>query len=135
VVDGIPRVKPATGLWIQNSGQNLDYTIPINGLDLGDPAKNVKAMANSYNVPSELIERAFTIAMNNASPLPVIPVTLTAAGPYQQTLTDKGTSFTYRAIAAKPAEFDKIWDEGIADWLASGAQVILDERRAKYIEP
>ncbi|MDR3248901.1 MAG: sugar ABC transporter substrate-binding protein, partial [Treponema sp.] len=36
VVNGIPQIKAGAGLWIQNSDQNLDYTLTINGLDLGD---------------------------------------------------------------------------------------------------
>jgi hypothetical protein len=31
-----------------------------------------------------------------------------------------------------PAQFDTLWSDLINDWLASGAQAVIDERRAKY---
>jgi putative aldouronate transport system substrate-binding protein len=39
------------------------------------------------------------------------------------------------AITCPAAQFDRVWDAGIADWLASGAQAILNERAAKYAAP
>jgi putative aldouronate transport system substrate-binding protein len=39
------------------------------------------------------------------------------------------------AVTAPPAQFDRVWDAGIANWLQSGGQVIKDERAAKYIAP
>jgi putative aldouronate transport system substrate-binding protein len=135
VVDGIPKIKAAGGLWIQNSAQNIDYTIIMNGLDLGDPEKTARGLANAYPWPAEYITAAYNTAMANARPGPVIPVTLTAAGPVQQTLVDKSVSLSSEAVTANPAGFDRVWEAGITDWLASGAQTVIDERRAKYFEP
>jgi putative aldouronate transport system substrate-binding protein len=39
------------------------------------------------------------------------------------------------SITCAPADFDRVWDAGIANWLASGAEVIRAERAEKYIEP
>ena len=36
------------------------------------------------------------------------------------------------ALAAKPADFDKVWDQGIADYLSAGGQAIMDERTEKF---
>jgi putative aldouronate transport system substrate-binding protein len=135
IVDGIPKIKAGTGLWIQNSPQNIDYTIPINGLDLGDPDKNARALVNSYVADPQLIIDAYNYSMANSRALPVVPVVLTAAGPYTETLGSKSDQILVNSIMTSPANFDKTWDEGIADWLASGAQLILDERKAKYIAP
>jgi len=135
MVDGIPKVKPAPGLWIQNSPQNIDYTIPINGLELGDPSKNLQAMANSYNVAPQLIYDAYENSMRDARPLPVIPVTLTEIGPVQQTLRDLGIQLMAQSITANPAQFDRVWDDGIKNWLASGAEKVRAERAAKYVAP
>ncbi|GHV87854.1 hypothetical protein AGMMS50267_02140 [Spirochaetia bacterium] len=135
VIDGVPKIKAAGGLWIQNSAQNIDYTIIMNGLDLGDPELTARALANAYPWPAEYITNAYTMAMTNAKPGPVIPVALSAAGPVTQTLVDKGTVLVTSSITAKPADFDKVWDTGLKDWLASGAQAVIDERAAKYFEP
>jgi putative aldouronate transport system substrate-binding protein len=134
IVSGVPKLKPAAGLWIQNSPQNLDYTISVNGLDVGDPELNIKVLANSYTVPAHLIIDAYNMATKNTWNIPVIPVTLSAAGPYAATLADKGNQLITEAITCAPGQFDRVWDAGIADWMASGGQVILEERKAKYIE-
>ncbi|MDR0447187.1 MAG: extracellular solute-binding protein [Treponema sp.] len=135
MVGGIPRVKPAPGLWIQNSPQNIDYTIPINGLELGDPAKNMQALANSYNVDPKFIIDAYELCLRNARPLPVIPVTLTAAGPVQQTLLDMGDQLMAESITCPPGQFDRVWDDAIRNWLAAGAETVRAERAAKFIQP
>jgi putative aldouronate transport system substrate-binding protein len=135
VVDGIPKLKVAPSLWIQNSPQNIDYTIHMIGLDLLDPEKTIRGVANAYPWPEERIAAAYQTAMTNAKPGPVIPATLSAAGPYSQTLVDKGNIIFATSVTANPADFDRVWDAGVADWLASGAQIVLDERRAKYFEP
>ncbi|MDR3114231.1 MAG: extracellular solute-binding protein [Treponema sp.] len=135
IVDGIPKIKNGEGLWIQNSAQNIDYTIIMNGLDLGDPDLTARALANAYPWPADVIANAYTISMRNAKPGPIIPVTLSAAGPVTQTLVDKGNSLLIGAVTTSPGNFDKVWDEGIADWLASGAEAVRQERTEKYFQP
>ena len=117
-----------------NAGQNIDYTIMINGLDVGDESKNAQALANSYAVEPELIIKAYEDATRNGRPAIVIPVTLSAAGPYTQTLTDKGNEFMAQAVTAAPENFDSVWEAGIAEWRANGADEIIAERQAKYTE-
>jgi putative aldouronate transport system substrate-binding protein len=132
LVDGIPQIKNATGLWIQNSPQNIDYTLPMNGLDLGNEELNIRALANGYPWPADIIRNAYDMAMHNARPSPVISVALSAAGPVSQVLSDKANQILTEAIRCTPAEFDRVWEAGIRDWLVSGAQAVVDERRAKY---
>jgi putative aldouronate transport system substrate-binding protein len=57
------------------------------------------------------------------------------AGPYTRTLQDKGDVLMAEAVTCPPPQFDRVWDAGAADWLASGAQIIRDERTAQYIAP
>lgn len=135
MVDGIPKIKSATGLWIQNSAQNIDYTFIMNGLDLGTTEMNIRALANAYPWPEAVIANAYTIAMTNAKPGPVVPVSLSAAGPVTQTLTDKGNTIFSESVTTSVNNFDLVWDAGIKDWLDSGAKAVVDERAAKYIEP
>ncbi len=136
LVDGLPKIIPASDpRYIMNSNQNIDYTIIMNGLFLGDEATTIKALANGYTVAPSLITAAYENAMRDAKSNPVVPATLSAAGPYSQTLIDKGLVLMAESVTAKPADFDKVWDAAIADWLASGAQEIIDERAAKYIAP
>lgn len=134
MVDGVPKIIAATNEKIMNSGQNLDYTFVINGLDVGDPSKQAQALAQSYTVEPQLVMDAYNNAMANGRPSIVVPVVLSASGPYTQTLTDKGNELMANAVTCSPEEFDQVWQAGIDDWLASGAQEIIDERAAKYID-
>jgi len=133
IVNGIPKIKAGPGLWVQNSPQNLDYTINVNGLELGDPEMNIRALAAGYLWPYEIIRNAWEIAITNAAPLPVVPVTLSAAGPFSQTLLDKNKALLAELMICNSRDFDRIWDAGIAEWMTSGARIILEERAAKYI--
>jgi putative aldouronate transport system substrate-binding protein len=135
IVDGVPKIKTVTGPWIQNSGGNLDYTLCINGYDMRDPALTAKVLANSYPVPPEHIVEAYRITALNAKPGPTSMATLTVAGPLTQTLVDQSTVIYVQSITASPTNFDRVYDTGINDWLRTGAQAVLDERRAKYIAP
>jgi putative aldouronate transport system substrate-binding protein len=45
-----------------------------------------------------------------------------------QTLIDKGNVMLTEAVIARPEDFDRIWETRLKDWLASGAQAVIDER-------
>ena len=132
MIDGVPKIKPAQGLWIQNSAGNGDYAFNLNGYDMQDPELNAKVLANSYSWPSEMITEAYRISSTNANPGPFVSAKLLEATPVQQTLTDKASVLYTEAVVAKPEEFDRVWDNGVKDWLLSGAQAVVDERREKY---
>lgn len=136
MVDGIPKLMTAEGEKIMNSAQNIDYTFVINGLDTGDPDTYAQALANSYAVDPKLIEDAYAYSMQDGRPSIVVPgVNILSAGPVNETLIDKGKTLMAQSITAKPEDFDKVWDDLIADWLASGAQDVINERAEKYYEP
>ncbi|MDR2478045.1 MAG: extracellular solute-binding protein [Treponema sp.] len=138
LVDGVPKINPAApDGWIQNSAQNIDYTPIMNGLFLKTEEESIRALAAGYPWPAEMVMAAFNISMNNAKPGPVITTSapLKAAGPLNQTLVDKSNTFIVQAIIAPAANFDRVYDEGIADWLSSGAREVRDERREKYVNP
>jgi putative aldouronate transport system substrate-binding protein len=135
MVDGLPKMKATDGEKIMNSSNNIDYTIMINGLDVGDDSKLAQAIAQSYSVDSQYTINAYDMAMKDCRQPIIIPVTLSAAGPVSQTLIDKGEEFLAQAVSCKPDKFDKIWDDGIKEWLSVGAQDVIDERAEKYIEP
>jgi putative aldouronate transport system substrate-binding protein len=135
IVNGAPKVVAATGKWTQNSAGNGDYAFVLNGYDMGDPDLSLRVLANSYAWPPEIIMEAYRISSTNATPGPFIPVKLVEAMPYHQTLIDKAEVIYTSSVTAPAQNFDRVWDDGIKDWLASGAQAIIDERRAKYRQP
>jgi len=135
IVNGVPKVIPATGQWIQNSGGNGDYAFVLNGYDMGDADLNIRVLANSYSWPPEVIMEAYRISSTNANPGPFVPAKLLAATPYHETLISKSEILYATSVRASPGRFDTVWDEGIKEWLTSGAQAIIDERREQYMAP
>jgi len=56
------------------------------------------------------------------------------AGPFSQTLIDKHNALLAELMICNPRDFDRIWDTSIAEWMASGARIVVDERAAKYAD-
>ncbi|MDR1469989.1 MAG: extracellular solute-binding protein [Spirochaetaceae bacterium] len=138
IVDGVLKLNPNAGDgWIQNSAQNIDYTVMMNGLFLGSQEENIKALAAGYTWPADVIVNAYTLAMANARPaLVVSPKSpLVAEGPVGETLASKSTEVYAQSIQAKPADFDRVYDAQVKEWLDKGAQAIIDERAEKYQAP
>jgi len=138
LVDGIPKLNPmASDGWIQNSAQNVDYTPIMNGLFLKTQEESIRALAFAYPWPADMIMGAYNVAISNAKPSPVVVPSspLVVAGPLNQTLQDKSRAFVVQTIIAPSANFDRVWDSNIADWLASGADAIRQERAEKFVAP
>ena len=132
--DGSVRLIAATGDKILNSPNNIDYTITINGLDLGDTDLNVKSIALGYaGVDKRLIEKAYTLTMKDPSFGRKVNFgevkSEEGMGP---ALREKRDNFLVKAVVAKPDQFDSVFDAGMKDYLNSGGQAIIDERKALY---
>jgi putative aldouronate transport system substrate-binding protein len=131
-VNGVELPQGATGPWIQNSSINIDYTMSINGYIVPTDQFGL-VLAGSYpGIPPEDINQAFKVATTNAEVEPYVATTILSLAPVRQVLVDKEKTLSVNLICAKPGEFDKVWDEGIRDWLSSGAQAVIDEQKAKY---
>ena len=134
LADGTIKTVAATGAKIMNSPNNIDYTITINGLDLGDPDLNIKSVALGYGgVDKRFIERAYRITNNDARYDQNINVgEIKSEAGMSTVLKEKRDNLLIQAIVAKPEDFDAVWDSGFADYLRSGGQAIINERREKY---
>jgi putative aldouronate transport system substrate-binding protein len=138
LVDGVPKINPAApDGWIQNSGQNVDYTPIMNGLFLKTEEESIRAIAAGYPWPSEMVMQAYNVAMSNARPGPVIATSspLTVAGPLNQTLQDKAKALIIEVIRAPASSFSRVYEDALADWLASGAEDVRQERAEKFVAP
>jgi len=134
IVNGVPSIngRPAGDPWFQNSAQNIDYTMPMNGVEMGSQELNSRVLALSYgSVPPQVIVDAYAISTRNARAAVVRQVT-TTVNQYAQTLQDKSNALAAQAITAPTANFDRVWDAGLADWLASGAQEVINERASLW---
>lgn len=132
--EGYVEVLPATGDWIMNSPQNIDYTITINGLDLGDEAKTIGSLSLGYpGVSAETIATAYEMSINDGLINQNVNVgEIESEAGMGPALSEKRDVLLAQAIVADPAEFDAVFDSGLDDYLASGGQAIIDERTAKW---
>ena len=134
LVNGIPNIqgRPAGDEWFQNSAQNIDMTMPMNGVELGSTEMNARVLALGYgSIPSEVIVEAYATSVRGARAAAVYQAT-TTVNQYEAVLQQKAGDLLAQAIRARPADFDRIWDEGIADWLSSGGQEVINERSSLY---
>jgi putative aldouronate transport system substrate-binding protein len=102
----------------------------MNGVEMGSQELNARVLALGYGeTPAEVIVNAYAISTRNARAAAVFQATTSQDGIYGQTLQDKADALLAQSIArTAPADFDRVWDAGIQDWLQSGGQQVYDER-------
>jgi len=137
IVNGVPRTltTEAGHEWFQNSSNNIDYTMQMNGVELLDPELNARVLAFGYgNIPFEVIVNAISISTANgwAPPVSSYAALTKKDGIYAQTMRDKADALLVQAITAKTQDFDRVWDAGMRDYLASGGQEVMDERASLW---
>lgn len=132
--DGAAEIIAATGDDIQNSGFNIDYTITCNGLHLTDEEMTIKSTAHSYSgIDTELIETANTICNTDIRANKNVNVGAIVSEEGMGTaLSSKRDIILDTAVTASVDSFEQVWDDGMADYLSSGGQAIMDERAEKW---
>ncbi|MCR4637045.1 MAG: extracellular solute-binding protein [Butyrivibrio sp.] len=132
--NGAIQIQAATGDAIQNSGMNIDYTITCNGLHLVDPEITELSLAYSYaGVDPELILKADEIAKTDTRELGNVQVgAIESEAGFGEALSSKRDQVYDKALSASTADFDSVWDAGMQDYLASGGQQIMDERKTAW---
>ena len=132
--NGAIQIQAATGDAIQNSGMNIDYTITCNGLHLVDPEITELSLAYSYaGVDPELILKADEIAKTDTRELGNVQVgAIESEAGFGEALSSKRDQVYDKALSASTADFDSVWDAGMQDYLASGGQTIMDERKTAW---
>jgi len=133
IVNGVPQIIASTDpRWIQNSTQNIDFTMPINGVWLGSDELNSRVLALSYQgTPAETIVNAYNISVKDAR-APIVHGGVLKVTQYNQVLADKADALLAQAIRAPTANFDRIWDDGYRDYLSSGATEVINERTSLW---
>jgi putative aldouronate transport system substrate-binding protein len=132
--DGAIKTIAASGDKIMNSPSNIDYTITCNGLDLGDPELTVKSIAQGYAlVDSRYIEKAFAISPHEGRIGQNVNVgTIKSEEGMGPALIAKRDTLLDQSVVAGTNDFDAVFDSGLQDYLASGGQAIIDERKAAW---
>jgi putative aldouronate transport system substrate-binding protein len=132
--DGSVKTIAVKGEKIMNSPLNIDYTITINGLDLGNPDLNVKSTALGYvGVDSKVIEQAYKYSIQDGRfPKKYNVGEIKSEQGMGPVLSEKRDTFLTKSVVAAPDKFDSVYDSGMKDYLNSGGQAIIDERKANY---
>jgi len=132
--NGAIQIVAAEGDAIQNSGMNIDYTITCNGLHLTDDDLTTLSLAYSYaEVDPELIIRADEIAKTDTREIGNVQVGAIASETgVGEALSSKRDQVYDTAVSAAADAFESTWESGMADYLASGGQAIIDERTTAW---
>lgn len=120
---------------MMNSPNNLDYAVVVNGVDLGNPEKNVLVLSKSYEAGYEdIFKEAYNIAMKDALVFNNKVIPFESEAQFSTTLGDKRKEILANAITTSEANFDKVFDAGIQEWLSMGGQQCVNERQAYWDE-
>jgi putative aldouronate transport system substrate-binding protein len=132
--DGAVKTIAAKGEKIMNSPSNLDYTITINGMDLGNADLNIKSIALGYvGVDASIIEQAYKYTLFDGRFVKKFNVgEIKSEAGMGPALGDKRNTLLTKSVVASPSSFDSTFDSGMKDYLSSGGQAIIDERKAAY---
>lgn len=129
--DGVVTLITATGEWVKNSVNNIDYTMTNNGLILGEAS----TYASYPGTDPEIVKDALAAAKANSRIAKHYNVgSISAEEDVGNSLNEKRNSFLTKAIVASVEDFDKEFDEGMEDYMISGGQDIIDERIEKLAE-
>lgn len=132
--DGSIKTIAATGDKIMNSQSNIDYTITINGLDLGNEELTIKSIALSYvGVDPSYVENSYKLSTydgvyDNKYNVGEIKSEEGMGPP----LTEKRNTMLTQSVVAAADKFDSVFDSGLTDYLNTGGQAIIDERKAAW---
>ena len=131
--DGIPYgVKSADDVPNENKMHAGDICFISNGLYYGDDAKNAAALALPFKGYEEDVKASYADALTDAWTQVSYPVSIQADTDYGETVKSAQGKFLADVITCAPEKFDEVFDAGIQDILASGAQQMIDEYRAAF---
>lgn len=131
--DGLPIKKKVEGEKVFNSPDNIDYTLIVNGIDLGDTQKNIKLNSLQFTGMEELYISAYNSAITNGYIDPDVSTPPTEAeGKYSNSLREKGYELYARCLTCKPEEFDRVWEQQYQEFLKTGGQEVIDQRAAAW---
>lgn len=132
LVDGIPMLLPVEGDKAINSTYNIDYDLIHNGVELGDPEKNLLALAKTYIGYEAEAKQAMDISLKDGYNQFWFNTPLEQGAKFIKTLADKSGEMNAKLITANPADFDKLYDSLVDEYMKVGGQQVMDERITAY---
>lgn len=134
--DGAIKTLATTTDKIMNSPQNIDYTLTINGLDLGDWDLTSRSIALNYpGIDPEITIKALNDSRLDGRVAKSFSVgQIVSEEGLATALAEKRDTLLALAIIAKPADFDKVYDQGLAEYMEMGGTASIEERTEKLNE-
>jgi putative aldouronate transport system substrate-binding protein len=105
-----------------------DLSLIANGKEFGSPEKNLEAASFGYPGFESKFKAAYDVSLTDATYLPHFNAVIESQAKYKTTLADKDTEIFVKSITCKPAEFDKVYDSLVQEYMSSGGQEIVDEK-------
>jgi putative aldouronate transport system substrate-binding protein len=134
LVNGLP-VLMDTDETKKKNYNNGDMAIISNGYDFGSDERNSESMALVLpEVYRNDAKASIKIALSDTFTPIRFQRPLQSESKYATTLLDKYKEMIVKTTMAKPEEFEKVYDAILKDYMASGAQETLNERKAAYKE-
>jgi putative aldouronate transport system substrate-binding protein len=133
IKDGLPiyqNVKEGPKQF--NSVNNIDYTLIINGIDVGDKQKNIQINSLAYGGLEDLYIKSYNAALKDSFVAPTLSIPCDADAKYSNTLREKGYEFFAKTITCKPADFEKTWAKMHNEFMRIGGQEVLLQRIAAW---
>ena len=126
--NGVISLINAEGEWVRNSPNNIDYTMTNNGLILGE----VSTYGSYPGTDPQVVEDALKAAKANSRIAKHYNVgSIESEQDVGTSLNEKRNAFLTQAIVASVEDFDKVYDEGLEDYMVSGGEDIINERIEK----
>jgi len=127
--DGNPVIQVVEGEYIMNSPNNIDYVNIVNGLDSGNPEKNLEIMSLSYPGAEDLFMEAYNLAITGSKVVPPFqPAPVPLDSSHASELKEKTFEIYAKTITCTPDQFDATWEAAIAEYMQMGAEESFNER-------
>ncbi|OUS76640.1 ABC transporter substrate-binding protein [Paenibacillus sp. MY03] len=132
MVDGVPQV-----LDNEEAKQTLynytDYAIILNGklASSTDEKLNLAVNASDPNY-KDFTVASFEMGTKDGVIKPSVTTPIQAEIKYATTLKEKTDEIFVKVITAKPADFDKVYDNEVNDYMKIGGQEVMDEKRQAF---
>jgi putative aldouronate transport system substrate-binding protein len=111
----------------------LDYSMLINGKDMGDPEKTLKANAADPKY-KDFTMSSIKVGEQDGQLPARFNRPIEAQIKYNQTLGDKAIEIYVKTVTAKPADFDKLYDDMVAEYMKTGGNEVLEEQKKAFQE-
>ncbi|WEG11101.1 extracellular solute-binding protein [Pullulanibacillus sp. KACC 23026] len=134
MVNGVPQPTGTTtkGDKMMTVANNLDYDILSNGIELGDPKKNVAAISAGYPGYQKQVQNAYKVGSVDLYEPYYYSTPNSAVAKYNTQLTSLSSQMLAKLITAKSSDVDSLYKSLVKQYMAQGGQAIYDEYVKNY---